>query len=506
MKTKVLFKNSAMGFLGQLIAMIFQFACRKVFLDYIGVELLGLSSTFTSILNTLSLAELGFQNAIIYSLYVPLNRGDTDKVNKIVNIYKTVYRWIAILISGASLVCLPLLPSILTDIEIGTHVYLIFALQAMQIIFTYLIAYKRSLLYADQKDYIAKLIDMICLIVSNILEIIIIVNTGNYYLYLILKIVNTLVSNFIVHVYCKKYYPYLHKVDTDRNLLREIVSNVKQIFVAKIAGYIYNCTDNLVISKMISTVSVGYLVNYTTITQALKALIESILRPVIPFVGRYINEDGNSKDKDIILFNSYTYARFFIACVIVIPFYLLVDEFIIMLYGNEFVMPRLVTILICAEMYIYFVHGGTTAFINGKGLFREEKKVEIIGALSNLITSIIFAKILGLPGVLLGTVISQMLYWIGRSFLVYNKVFGASKLAYIKYWLVSIKQLIVFVIAAISGHFICELFVLQNAIFQFVLKGIASELIIGLVFGILMFNDETQKRLLKALTNKTIKG
>lgn len=502
MKAKDLFKNSAMGFLGQFIAMLFQFACRKVFLDYIGIEILGLSSTFTSILNTLSLAELGFQNAIVYSLYVPLNRGDTEKVNSIVNIFKTVYRWIALVVAIASIICIPLIPSILTDIEIGPYVYIIFILQAVQVVFTYLVAYKRSLLYADQKDYVAKFIDMLCVIVFNLIEITIIVFTGNYYLYLILKIGNTLTSNYIVHLYCKKYYPYLHNESTNKTLLKEIVANVKQIFVAKIAGYVYGCTDNIVISMMISTVSVGYLVNYTTITQALKALIESILKPVIPFVGRCINAEDSTSDREVKLFDAYTYARFFIACVVIIPLYILIDEFIVMLYGSKFVMSKIISFLICMEMYIYFVHGSTTAFINGKGLFKEEKVIEIIGATSNLTTSLVLASIVGLPGVLLGTVISQTLYWIGRSYLVFFKVFKTTNTAYRKYWYGSAKQLFVFGIAAFTCTQICDFVSMVNPVFQFIAKGLISECIIVFIFVMLMRNDETQKRIVSSIRNK----
>lgn len=69
-------------------------------------------------------------------------------------------------------------------------------------------AYKRSLLYADQKDYISKIIDMIVNVIANILQIIAMVYFKDYLLYLVLKLMQVIVSNIWVHWVCARLYPF----------------------------------------------------------------------------------------------------------------------------------------------------------------------------------------------------------------------------------------------------------------------------------------------------------
>ena len=91
-KSKVLLlKNCSTGLVSQVMTLIFQFLTRSLFIRYIGIELLGVYSTFTSVLSTLSLAELGFQTAIVFSLYKPLAQRDEQQINDIVNVFRFVY-------------------------------------------------------------------------------------------------------------------------------------------------------------------------------------------------------------------------------------------------------------------------------------------------------------------------------------------------------------------------------------------------------------------------------
>ena len=77
-------------------------------------------------------------------------------------------------------------------------------------------------------------------------------------------------------------------------------------------------------------------------------------------------------------------------------------------------------------------------FINAAGLFREDRDNEIIAAVLNITLSILGAKTIGLAGVLLGTVVSQMWFWFGRSYVVFKLCLQADKEDYLKYWLKNI--------------------------------------------------------------------
>ena len=116
MKKSIVAKNSMAGLISQLIITIFAFVTRSVIIKYLGLSILSLNSTFASVLSTLSLAELGFQTAIVYSLYKPLQNNNRDDINDIVNIFKIVYRCVGTFFVIASIIVLPLLKYILSDI------------------------------------------------------------------------------------------------------------------------------------------------------------------------------------------------------------------------------------------------------------------------------------------------------------------------------------------------------------------------------------------------------
>ena len=252
-RTQKTMRNSAVSLFGQMLTILLSFISRKVFIQYLGVELLGLNSTFSSILSTLSLAELGFQQVIVFHLYGVLAKDDKEQINNLINIYKLVYRCIGCFFIVAALCCVPLLQVFLSDIEATGSVRVFFIIQALSGACTYFLAYKRNILYADQKSYISGLIDTVVNTTATLVSIAVAVFTRNYLLCLLVNLAKTYISNLFVHVACTKRYPYLHKSKIDWKLLKKIAGSLKDVVLERLAEYIYGSTDNLIISMFIST-------------------------------------------------------------------------------------------------------------------------------------------------------------------------------------------------------------------------------------------------------------
>ena len=81
-------RNVSWGMLEKIINIIFQFLIRTITIKILGEEFLGLSSLFTSILQVLNMAELGFSNAIVYNLYKPIAENDLKTICALMNAYK----------------------------------------------------------------------------------------------------------------------------------------------------------------------------------------------------------------------------------------------------------------------------------------------------------------------------------------------------------------------------------------------------------------------------------
>ena len=91
-RTRRAFVNIIWGFIEKMITLICPFIIRTIMIYKLGNEYLGLNGLFTSILQVLSLAELGFGDAIVFSMYKPIIENDNKMLSALLNLYKKVYR------------------------------------------------------------------------------------------------------------------------------------------------------------------------------------------------------------------------------------------------------------------------------------------------------------------------------------------------------------------------------------------------------------------------------
>lgn len=494
-------RNSSIGLASQIVAIVFQFITRSIFVKYLGVELLGISSTFSSVLNTLSLAELGFQSAIIYSLYKPLANNDYEAINKIIGVLKIIYRCVGIFFIFAGVVCLPILKYILTEVEINQTIYTIFIIQVANSAASYFLAYKRSLLFADRREFITKIVDTVTNVIFNILKIVVVIKTSDYVIYITLTTIQTITSNLIIHIVCGHIYPFLKRTPFDVKLFKAIWNNVKNLFLGKLAFYVYSSTDNIVVSALVSTVSVGFMVNYTTVIANLKTLANSIFNPITPIIGNIVASDDKANTEKV--FQVYTYVRYILAFVIITPTIVLIQDFISAWVGNEYLLSNIIVWLYGLDLYIFFVHGPLCDYINTNGLFKDDRNISVIGATCNIVLSIALAKICGIAGVLIGTVISQSVFWILRSRTVYRKVFKSNLLSY---WSRNFQYTTIFIALTALLDKLYMLLPITNFLVRFICGGIlceiASVVVLQLVFGNTMENMYLKNIVLKRILKK----
>lgn len=490
-------KNSSISLLSQISSLFITLITRKFFLVYLGVELLGLSSTFTSILSTLSLTELGFETAVIYHLYKPLADRDFGRVGSIIAVFRKVYQFVAIFLAIASVIFLFFLDSVINGIEITKYVYLFFLLQAANSVVSYLLAYKRTLIYADQKEYIIQICDLACNVVFSILRIVSIVWIRSFTVYLILQIGQTVASNLIIHLKCRQIYPGLDVGHFDKTVFFEIFNNVKHVIGSKIAFFINNSTDNLVISVFIGTVQVGFFTNYTTVTLALKKVVTSFFRPLAPFIGELLVDKTISYKKREQILLLYSHVGFIISLGVLVPTAVLLNDFIGGVYGMDFVLGKNIVLLMVFDLYINFVHRVCCDYINGGGLFKYDKYIEFIGAAINIAISVILANRFEIIGVLIGTVLSGLFFWIGRSAVVYKCCIYASLKQYVIYWLKNAIYILVFTVAFVCCNIIYSKLPSNMVfVFKFILGGCLCELITFAVYALFLGGTNENKILM----------
>ena len=193
-------KNSFFSLVYQITTLFFALAIRKVFLIAFGVEYLGIINTFTSLIGALSLAELGFETSFLYRLYKPLVEGNTKLISKIMNLFRTIYSKIAIAIGVIVCIFSIFLRVIYKDVSFTVEIYIWYFLLGLDAVLSYLMAYKRTLLFADQKDFWAKRIDLGAIIVCSIARIVFLLLIKSVPLYIFVQIIQTVGSNLLVSI------------------------------------------------------------------------------------------------------------------------------------------------------------------------------------------------------------------------------------------------------------------------------------------------------------------
>ena len=209
-RTKNVARNSAVALFTQVLTFILQFISRTIFIKVLSTEYLGINGLFSNILTMLSFAELGIGNAILFKLYKPVAENDEEKIKSYVNFYKKAYRYIGIIIITIGILIIPFLKYIVTDApnikENITFIYVIFLLNSSV---SYFFTYRRSILYAYQKEYKATLVETAVTVVSTILQMIFLVLTKNYIVYLLIQILATIIKNVLVSYKAGKEYPFI---------------------------------------------------------------------------------------------------------------------------------------------------------------------------------------------------------------------------------------------------------------------------------------------------------
>ena len=152
-------KNTIFGMVGLFCSLIVSFVSRSIFIKILGVEYNGVNGLFSNILNVLSLAELGFASSIAYALYRPLAENDEKSTAVLMHYFAKVYRTIAIVVGVAGCCCIPFLQYLISEdiSELSftlTELRIYFGMYLTNTVCSYLLAYKRTIITADQNSYI----------------------------------------------------------------------------------------------------------------------------------------------------------------------------------------------------------------------------------------------------------------------------------------------------------------------------------------------------------------
>ena len=228
-RVKYALKNIKVNLLFYLLYTFVGFFSRKIFLEYLGDEFLGVVGTLQGVLGFLNLAELGIGTAIGFALYKPLLDNDREQLNKIVSLMGYLYKRVALLVLGIGIICSFFFGYFFDDstLSLVLILYCFYAFLFSSLL-GYLVNFHQTLLQADQKEYIITSYLQTSNIIRLILQTAIAYYYANLYLWITLELVFSIIYSFIIRYRLKQHYPWL---DFNRKTTKEVLSDFKDIIV-----------------------------------------------------------------------------------------------------------------------------------------------------------------------------------------------------------------------------------------------------------------------------------
>ncbi len=498
MRTKKVFLNMICDIIPYLIIGIVGLIKVRFLIRYIGDVGNGYYQTINQIITYVFLAQIGFGDAVIFSLYKYFSNDDKKNINRIYSGSRIIFKRIGFVILSI-IMLVSLLLYLFYGFEDGYRNTSIIAFIIISC--SYLIAYfgcgqtYLAILSASENKYIYSIVFNSIKLLCDIGIIV------SCYLFKSLEsisitiLIAKIIEEIVIRIVMKHKFPWLHKVKNENT---KMFSMTKDLASIQIGNLILNNVDSIILVSFLGPVMVSIYSSYVFITRYLNEICAKIELAVVNSFGNIFAKGDN--DKVYPLFKELLIIFIILVFSIGITFSLGIRSFINLWIGKEnYILEYNTVILFSLISLLYILSLPLLSLINSKGLFKDNKNIIFISAITNIVISIILINIYGLNGLLLGTVIAFLVNVILKIRVIENKVLNNIKhnnLYFIYFIIITLLISILYFIKPIE----LMLFYRLNNIFSIILVlGIMFISLILIVFGILCLFSNSANILYKRI-------
>lgn len=501
-RTNLVMINASLAAISQILTLVMLFVMQTFFIKFLGANYLGINGLFKNILSFLSFAELGIGGAMIYSLYEPLANEDHAQVSAIMNVFRRTYQYIGCTILTVGLMLTPFITMFMHGGSPVPYPKLLFVLYLLNTVVSYFFTYKRSLLIANQQGYKSTINTFYFMILQNVIQILILYFFEDYILFLIVQIITTLLSNIVISKMVDKEFNYLNnyrdeKVSTD--VITYMKKNIVGTISAKIGTIIVFGTDNIIISTFMSVYLVGLYSNYMLVISGVTTLLNQIVSSVTASIGN-LNVASNKKRQSEV-FYQYMFVNTFLVFMASTLLYGAITGFITLWVGKSYSLMFSTVTLIIINFIINQMRQPVLSFISSYGLYWPMRWKSLIEAGINLVVSLSLVLIfkLGINGVILGTIISNLvinIWW--EPYILLKKGLQISAKKYINTVII---QYMVMLLGLTGSYYLQIIFPVSN-FFELVELICLIGLLALLTFLCVFYKTSEMKYFLSLVTSK----
>jgi O-antigen/teichoic acid export membrane protein len=450
-------RNIGVGLICQCIVLILPFINRTILIYTLGAKFTGLSSLFTSILSVLNIAELGFNAAIIYNMYKPIADTDVNEVKKLLVLYRRIYKIVGIVMLCGGIIILPFIKLLIKgDVPSNINLYVLYLMYLLNSVLSYLLfAYKESILLADQRQDVSSLIRTGITILQYVLQFILLIITKNYYVYMLIAILGTVCTNFMIYYIVNKMYPEYKKIgQQSAKISKKMKKQLGAMLLDRICTVSRNSIDSIIISSFLGLVSVTIYSNYYSIYNSLYTLVLVIGHSMTASIGNSLITESDEKNHQDL--EKFSFIHVWIAGWLSICLACLYQPFMKIWMGENLLLSNFNMLLFCIYFYVINMSTIKNQYITASGTQQFYKKGYILQLISNIILNIVLGKYLGITGILLATIFTSLfidfVYMTKILFKSYFKDFSFGK-----YMALNVKWMIEVLIIGSFVYWLCNL-------------------------------------------------
>lgn len=286
------------------------------------------------------------------------------------------------------------------------NIYVLYCIYLFNTVISYfLFAYKESLLKAHQRNDVNSRILSGCNIVMYVLQIIVLLLFSNYYLYIVIMPVTTIVLNCVRSLFVKKMYPQIVcEGHIEKDAVIGLSKRIIGLTLNKLAQVCRNSFDSIIISSFLGLVILARYQNYYYIISALTVMVSIITTAVGAGIGNSIAAE--TVEKNYSDYKEFLFIYNWIACFCTVCMLCLYQPFIELWVGKSNVLPLSTVILCCIYFYTMKLGDIAAVYRQAAGIWWEDKFRPIVESVVNLAVNIVLVKYIGVDGVLVSTIIS----------------------------------------------------------------------------------------------------
>ena len=388
-------RNIVWGMLAKMVGLLLPFATRSALIYKLGSEYLGLNSLFTAVLSVLSIAELGFSEAIVYHMYKPIADNDDTKICAILNMFRKVYFIVGAIILAVGLALMPLLPFLIEgDVPADVNLYLLYAVFLLNTCVSFFgLSYRQSLFVANQRNDIINKVITITNSSQNLVQLLILILVPNYYLYIIWLPIFTLVSFIIQFLIAKKKYPQYYPLGKlSKEERKEINKSVRGIVFHKLGGVLSNSADSIIISAFLGLTILAIYSNYIFVINTLSGFYLIITDAILGGVGNSIAMDSKEKNYEDMM--KFSFMGCWIIGFVTTCLACLYQPFMNLWVGPDLMFNTATMLTFCVYFYFMKFDAIAAVYKSAAGIWTQDKWRPLISGVTNLVLNIVIMLIL----------------------------------------------------------------------------------------------------------------